>query len=99
MTAGEQCRALPYIQHCLSPVKHNLKTITACCKGQQKLENRYGDHHLAKSFHAQLRPWVQHVGKSLQESAAALDYLDHCTYFDSTEQHISGEVACAFLMG
>jgi hypothetical protein len=55
------------------------------------LQNSYGDHHMEEAFHAQLRR-VQHTRESLQEFAAAINHLAHCSQIDMTE-YISKEVA------
>jgi hypothetical protein len=59
------------------PAAHILYSVPTGAKYKEVtvvLENHYGDHYLAETFHAQLRK-SQHARKSLQEFAAVIGYL------------------------
>jgi hypothetical protein len=80
-------------------IAHVLQSVligTKCEEVAAVLENSYRDHHLAEGFHGQLRRMVQHAGESLEESAATIGHLAHCSYVDSTEQHSRKGTALAF---
>lgn len=82
----------------MSPL-HILRSVPTGVKYKEVtavLENCCGDCYLVETFRTQPRRRVQHAGESLQEFAAAMGHLVYCAYVDSTEQHISREVACAF---
>jgi hypothetical protein len=48
-------------------ILHNVPTGGKCKEMTAVFENRYGDHHLAEEFQAQLRRRVQHAGESQQK--------------------------------
>jgi hypothetical protein len=50
------------------PAAHTVHSVPTEATNEEiiaVLENRYGNHHLAEAFHAQLRRRVQHVGEYL----------------------------------
>jgi hypothetical protein len=60
-------------------ILHGIPTRAMYKRVTEVLENCYSDHHLKAAFHSKLKRRALIGGESLQESAAIIDDLAHCT--------------------
>jgi hypothetical protein len=62
-------------------------------------EGQYGHHQLVAAYTSQLKTRAQLTGESLQESAATITQLAHCTHTGLPQYYIRREAARAFIDG